>query len=210
MPKRKGYILEKIADMDNLRAADREAQSGKVTKNRFIRMHNENAEDDLIKLREMILNLDFPPPEYTKMTVVSDGGKKRDIIKQAYFPWRILHHAILRVIGEDINKNLINDTCACIKGKGLHFGVNRMKMFLRRYPEYKWFVKIDIRKYYQSIPHDVIIKTLRHKYKDEKFIELIKIALLSYESGQEIIKCLQEDEEKKRNTNWGVYESAIR
>lgn len=81
MPKRKGYILEKIADMDNLRAADREAQSGKVTKNRFIRMHNEHAEDDLIKLREMILNLDFPPPEYTKMTVVSDGGKKRDIIK---------------------------------------------------------------------------------------------------------------------------------
>lgn len=49
MPKRKGYILEKIADMDNLRAADREAQSGKVTKNRFIRMHNEHAEDDLIK-----------------------------------------------------------------------------------------------------------------------------------------------------------------
>ncbi len=208
MAKRKGYILEKIADMDNLRQADRDAQVGKV--NRQIRRHNLKAEENLLKLREMILNLDFPPPKYTKMTVISDVGKKRDIIKQSYFPWRILHHAIFRVIGEDINKSLIYDTCACIKGKGLHFGVKRMKMFMRRYPEYKWFVKTDIRKYYQSIPHEVIISALRRKFKDEKFIKLIRIALLSYDSGQDIINYLKKDEEKKRSAYWGVHQSAIR
>ena len=32
MVKRKGYILEQIADMDNLRAADHDAQSGKMKK----------------------------------------------------------------------------------------------------------------------------------------------------------------------------------
>lgn len=208
MAKRKGYILEKIADMDNLKQADRDAQTGKV--NRQIVRHNLKAEENLIKLREMILNLDFPPPKYTKMTIISDAGKKRDIIKQTYFPWRILHHAIFRVIGDDMNKSLINDTCACIKGKGLHFGLQRMKMFMRRYSEYKWFVKTDIRKYYQSIPHETIIKGLRRKYKDEKFIELIKIALLSYDSGHDIIEYLKNDEEKKRGAYWGVHQSAIR
>ena len=44
MTKRRGYILEQIADMDNLRKADLDAQSGKVRKNRFIRRHNEHAE----------------------------------------------------------------------------------------------------------------------------------------------------------------------
>lgn len=136
-PKRVGYILERIAEINNLREADREAQDGKVKKNRFIRRHNLHPEEDLRALQLMILTLDFPAPDYSVMKVRSDAGKVRDIVKQKYFPWRILHHAIMRVIGEDIYKSLIYDTSACIKGKGLHFGVRRMKSFLRRYPEYK-------------------------------------------------------------------------
>lgn len=38
--KRAGYILERIAEINNLREADKEAQDGKVKKNRFIRRHN--------------------------------------------------------------------------------------------------------------------------------------------------------------------------
>jgi hypothetical protein len=56
MVKRKGHIIERIADMDNLREADREAQDGKVKKNRFIRRHNMHPEEDLIALREMIFS----------------------------------------------------------------------------------------------------------------------------------------------------------
>ncbi|MFA6813667.1 MAG: reverse transcriptase, partial [Bacteroidaceae bacterium] len=91
-------------------------------------------------------------------------------------------------------------------GKGLHFGVKRMKMFLRRFPEYKWFVKTDYKKFYESIPHDVIINALRRKYKDERFIKLVKIAILSYNS--DIEKAL-EDEKGKRCGNRLLYEPAI-
>lgn len=62
MTKRRGFLIEQIADMDNLREADRDAQDGKVKKNRFIRRHNEHAKDDLEALREMILTLNFPDP----------------------------------------------------------------------------------------------------------------------------------------------------
>ena len=62
MTKRRGFLIEQIADMDNLREADRDAQDGKVKKNRFIRRHNERAKDDLEALRKMILTLDFPDP----------------------------------------------------------------------------------------------------------------------------------------------------
>ena len=130
--KRAGYILERIAEINNLREADKEAQDGKVKKNRFIRRHNLHPEEDLRALQLMILTLDFPAPDYSVMRVKSDAGKVRDIVKQKYFPWRILHHAIIRVIEEDVYRNLIYDTSACIKGKGLHFGVRRMKRFLHR------------------------------------------------------------------------------
>lgn len=204
--KRKGYILEQIADLENLRQADREAQLGK--NNRTIRWHNKKAEKNLLKLQHMILNLDFPDPNYQTMIIESDGGKVRNIVKQNYFPWRILHHAIMRVLEPDFTKGYIHDTSACIKGRGTHYGVKRMKMFLRRYTEYKWFVKTDFKKFYESIPHELILNSLRRKYKDEKFIKLIEVAILSYESSEEIKDSLR-DEKKKRNANRLLHESTV-
>lgn len=145
------------------------------------------------------------------MKVKSDAGKVRDIVKQKYFPWRILHHAIMRVIEEDVYRNLIYDTSACIKGKGLHFGVRRMKRFLRRYPEYKWFVKTDFKKFYQSILHELIAAALRRKFKDERFIKLIEIAVLSYDSGTELVDVLENEvERKKRCSDWSIYKPTYR
>lgn len=195
----------------NLREADKEAQDGKVKKNRFIRRHNLHPEEDLRALQLMILTLDFPAPDYSVMRVKSDAGKVRDIVKQKYFPWRILHHAIMRVIEEDVYRNLIYDTSACIKGKGLHFGVRRMKRFLHRYPEYKWFVKTDFKKFYQSILHELIVAALRRKFKDERFIKLIEIAVLSYDSGTELVDVLENEvERKKRCSDWSIYKPTYR
>ena len=171
--KRAGYILERIAEINNLREADKEAQDGKVKKNRFIRRHNLHPEEDLRALQLMILTLDFPAPDYSVMRVKSDAGKVRDIVKQKYFPWRILHHAIMRVIEEDVYRNLIYDTSACIKGKGLHFGVR--------------------------------------KFKDERFIKLIEIAVLSYDSGTELVDVLENEvERKKRCSDWSIYKPTYR
>lgn len=198
MPKRIGHIIEKIADMDNLKLADKEAQAGKVKKNRHIRRHNAHAESDLKELQRMILELDFPDPCYMDMELHNDCGKDRHLAKQKYFPWRILHHAIMRVIGEALYKSLIYDTFACITGKGLHHGVKRLKMFLRRYPEYKFFWKADYKKYYQSIPHDVAMIPFRRKFKDERFLKLMEIAIFNYDSGQEIIDMLENEQAKKK------------
>jgi hypothetical protein len=208
MVKRRGYLLEKVADMDNLRLADKEAQAGKVRKNRHIRRHNLHAEEDLIALHDMILNLDFPDPEYKTLIIANDNGKVREIKSQKYYPWRILHHAIMNVIGKDLYHRLIDDSFACVPGKGLHFGVKRMKMMLRRYPENKWFWKADCKKFYQSIPHEEVMKALERKFKDRKFLKLIEIAILNYDSGVEMQKILS-DEREKRIANWGIHQPAF-
>jgi len=198
MPKRIGHIFEQIVDMDNLRAADKEAQAGKVKKNRHIRRHNLWAEQDLQMIQRMMLNLDFPEPDYEDMIVHNDNGKDRKIARQRYVPWRIVHHAIMRVVGPELYKNLIADTFACVPGKGIHYGVKRLRMMLRRYPEYRYFWKADYKKYYQSIPHESAMQAFRRKYKDEKFLALMEVAIFNYDSGQVIIEML-EDEQRKRS-----------
>ena len=192
MPKRKGYIIEQIADIDNLRAADKMAQAGgKAKRNRFIRRHNARAEEDLKELQRMILEEDWPEVTYSKLIVHNDNGKDRDIARQNFFPWKILQHAIIRVIGLDIYRNIIADSFACVPGKGLHYGVKRLKKMLRKNPEYKFFWKADYKKYYQSIPHDVLKTNLERKFKDRRFIRLMEITILSYTPEQDILDSLE-------------------
>lgn len=210
-PKREGYVIERLALMSNLRLADSEAQAGKLKENRGIRRHNMRAEKDLRLLQMMILTLKFPPVRYTVMFRKTDAGKVREIAKQSYFPWRILHHDIMLVIGSRLYGSLIMDTFACIKGKGLHFGVKRIKKFIRLNPEYRWFWKTDFKKYYQSLPHEVIRSGLERKVKDTQFIKLVEIALFSYECSDEITNLLEEETlRKERCADWCLYKPTSR
>lgn len=210
-PKREGYVLERLALIDNLRIADNEAQAGKLKVNRGIRRHNERKEKDLRKLQLMILTLRFPEAHYDVMFRKTDAGKTREIAKQRYFPWRILHHDIMLVVGDRLYSSLIMDTFACIKGKGLHFGVRRIKKFMRLNPEYRWFWKTDFKKYYQSIPHEVIREGLETKVKDRAFIRLVEITLFSYESTDEIERLLEEEAvRKERSADWSLYKPTSR
>jgi len=211
MGKREGYILERIADMDNLRAADRAAQMGK--NNRHIRRHNAHAEEELLLLQHWILNPDeFPPPQFSMMEVRNENSAKtRTIARQNYFPWRILPHAIMNVIGQKLWNSLIADSFACVPGKGLHYGVRRMKMMLRRYPEYRWYWKTDYKKFYLSILHVVIMDAFRRKFKDKRFLHLLEVAVFNYDSGQEIVRDLYAEQQKsKRSNNRRVFQPTVR
>lgn len=185
---------------------------GKAKRNRFIRRHNARAEEDLKELQRMILEEDWPEVTYSKLIVHNDNGKDRDIARQNFFPWKILQHAIIRVIGLDIYRNIIADSFACVPGKGLHYGVKRLKKMLRKNPEYKFFWKADYKKYYQSIPHDVLKTNLERKFKDRRFIRLMEITILSYTPEQDILDSLEYERNRteKRFANRSKYQPASR
>lgn len=195
MVKRKGYIIERIADMDNLLQADKDAQANKKI-NRHIRRHNLHQKEHLELLQYWILHPNLLPDiKYHKRQLDNDQGKVRTLGITDYFPWHILERAIINIIGPDIIKSLITDSCSCIPGKGLHFGVKRLKSMLRRYPEYKWFWKTDYKKFYESLPHQVVEMSLRRKYKDERLFILLNKTILSYDSGNIIQDLINKENE---------------
>lgn len=64
-----------------------------------------------------------------------------------------------------ISRQLINDNVACQKNKGTTYGILRLEKALKKeyFKEKKndvYFLKCDIRKYFQSINHQVLIKLL--------------------------------------------------
>lgn len=207
MTKKVGYILEKIADEDNLRRAVHNSQrGGKAKRRKQIRDFNADAENQIQILRRMILTLDFPPHRSRKLMRRADKGKIRNLDDEDYMPWKIMSHAIMQVIEPMVNRSLITDTSCCIKKRGCLYGVKRTKRMIRRNPHYCWFVQSDCKKYYQSIDHEYLERVFRHKFKDERFIQLMKICVLDYDSDDEIKQALEDERARKeRGTNWRVH-----
>lgn len=169
--KRYGELYEKIYDYDNLMLAYENARKNK-THYTEVKEIDKNPEEYLIQLQNMLIWKTYKTSEYEIFSKI-DKGKEREIYKLPFFPDRILHHALANIIGPILCNSLINDTYASIKGKGIHYGVERIRKALNDEENTQYCLKLDIKKYYPSINHDILKQLLRKKFKDKDLLWLI-------------------------------------
>ena len=79
---------------------------------------------------------------------------------------------------KEITRHFIYDNCACQKGKGTHFAINRLKIHLRRfYNKNKtnkgYYLKCDIRHFFESINHKKLKELLNKKVRNDKCREIV-------------------------------------
>jgi retron-type reverse transcriptase len=168
--KRYNNLYEKIYSIENLRLADAVARRGKLDQP-GIRKHDENREANLLELQGMIKSKTYRTGEYKKFIVKEP--KIREISCLEYFPHRILHHAIMNVIEPILVPTFTADSYSNIKGKGIDAACNALKRALCDLSGTKYFLKLDIQKFYPSIDHDILKKLLRRKIKDNDLLELL-------------------------------------
>ncbi|MBF0452798.1 MAG: group II intron reverse transcriptase domain-containing protein [Candidatus Magnetomorum sp.] len=104
--------------------------------------------------------------------------KPRDICA-ASFPERVLHHAMMNICEPVFEQYAIYDSYACRKNKGSHAAINRAQKFCRINA---WYLKLDIRKYFDSIDHLTVIDMLARKMKDQDVLDLFAIILDTYQT----------------------------
>lgn len=102
--------------------------------------------------------------------------KKRQICA-APLRQRILHHAIMNVCHEYFERHLIFDCYASRPGKGTHKAIKRVQDMMGAY---RYFAKIDIRKYFDSIDHDVLKALLVRLFNDQRLLCLFDKIIDSY------------------------------
>lgn len=170
--KRYGNLYQKIASIENIELAHKNAQKGK-RHYKEVKMVNANQEKYFNEIREMLLNKTFRNSEYTKMTKITDNGKKREILKLPYYPDRIIHHAIMNVVEPIWFKTLIRDTYSAIKTRGIHDGVMKVKKALKDKENTQYCLKLDVEKFYPSINNELLKKVIRRKIKDSDLLWLL-------------------------------------
>lgn len=172
--KRVGNLMPAIADMDNLMLAFCKARRGKQCK-RDVVDYSLNITENLLSLRERIINGTLRVGNYHYFEIFDP--KKRTICA-ASFEERIVHHAVMNVCKERFERHLIFDTYATREGKGVYAAIDRARGALLKY---RYVAKLDVRKYFDSINHDVLKNKLARLFKDRALLQLFGRIIDSYE-----------------------------
>lgn len=168
--KRIGNIFEAITSLENLTEADRIAQKGKSDQY-GVKLHNRSKENNIKALRAMLVNGTYQTSNYQVFKVYEP--KERTVYRLPYFPDRITHHAIMRVLEPIFVSTFTADTYSCIKGRGIHACANRLKKALSNKVETTYCLKLDVKKFYPSVDHQILKQLLQRKFKDEQLLQLL-------------------------------------
>lgn len=168
--KRIGNVYQEIISIENLIVADGKAQKGK-SKNYGVLTHNKNKESNIMKLHTMLNDKTYRTSEYDIFKVYEP--KEREVYRLPYFPDRITHHAIMNVLEPVFVSVFTADTYSCIKGRGIHKASFAVRKALRNESETTYCLKLDIKKFYPSVDHDILKSLLRKKFKDKDLLWLL-------------------------------------
>ncbi|MDZ5560901.1 RNA-directed DNA polymerase [Enterococcus cecorum] len=170
--KRVGNLYVKITSLDNLALAHRHAKRGKGWY-REVREIDADPDSYLNELQRLLLTQSYQTSEYFTFTK-REKDKERVIYKLPYFPDRVCQWAIIQVIEPYLIKYMTRDTYSAIPGRGIHACKDRVQCDMRRDPEgTKYCLKLDVRKFYPSINHDVLKQTYRRLFKDKELLWLL-------------------------------------
>ncbi|MEZ4599557.1 MAG: reverse transcriptase/maturase family protein [Syntrophotaleaceae bacterium] len=173
--KRTGNLYPKIAEPDNLRLAFNKAVRGKRSRNEVIRFQR-RLDENLAELHRQLIEERVAVGDYRFFTV---HDPKQRLICAAAFPERVLHHAVMNVCEPVLDAYALDDSYACRKGKGSQRALERARYFTGRYG---WYLKLDIRRYFDSIDHAVLLGLLRRRFKDRRLLALLERIFDSYET----------------------------
>lgn len=170
--KRVGNLYDEIISLENLYLADSKAMKGKK-RSYGVQRHLKNRDNNLLMLHESLKSQSFKTSSYDIFQMIADSNKLRTIYRLPYYPDRIVHHAVINVL-EPIWVNMfITNTYSCIKGRGVHKAHYHLLRDLKDVDGTKYCLKIDVRKYYPSIDHDILKSLLRRKIKDARLLILL-------------------------------------
>lgn len=169
--KRLGNLYDEIISLDNLHLADERARRGKLN-SYGVKLHDRNKEANLLSLHEALKAGTYRTSEYSTFTIYEP--KEREIFRLPYFPDRIVHHAVMNILEPIWVSIFTADTYSCIKGRGIQAAANKLRRVIDRDKEgCAYCLKIDIRKFYPSINHDVLKSLIRRKIKDTRLLNLL-------------------------------------
>ena len=174
MPKRINNIFKEQITFTKLLEAHQKTKKGKRFKKQVIEFEID-LETNLLQIGKELLNETYKFSEYFEFTIYEPKERKiktlvyRDRVVQTWYVENFMKPYFL--------PQFIQDSYACIEGKGTHKAVDKMQEYLRKankkYEEV-WVLKCDISKFFFNINREILFNLIKRKIKDKDFLEFTK------------------------------------
>ena len=162
-----GQLWKKVVSEENLWAAWGRVKKGRGSSKR-ISSYGLRIDHNLALLRQALVDGSYAPGAYRQFAVMDP---KPRTISSAPVADRVVHHAVCGVIAPLMEKRFVSRTYACRVGMGMHVACEEAQKELRRH---KYFVKLDIRHYFQTIDHDILVRILTGMFRERQLKALLE------------------------------------
>jgi len=175
-------LYEQLCSYENLELAFKKARKHKTLKPYVIEFEAA-LEDNILQLQKELLSQEYMPRPLETFTVRDPKTRK---ISKSDFRDRVVHHALCNIIEPIFDRTFIHDSYANRVGKGTLKAIERFDCFKRKATKndmINYFIlKADIKHYFDTVDHNMLISIIGRKIRDDKIISLIKIILKNHKT----------------------------
>lgn len=162
-----GGLWERIVSEENLREAWRRVRRGHARTPEVV-AYGAVLDANLAALRAELIAGTWRPGSFRQFKV---WDPKPRVISCAPVADRVVHHALCGVVAPLLERGFIDRSFACREGKGAHLACRLAREEARHHG---WFLKIDVRHYFDSIPHDRLVEVLCAKFREREVRALVE------------------------------------
>lgn len=177
------HKFEDIISLENLLLAWQEFIRGKRARE-DVQEFSLNLMDNIFSLHNDLLHHTYKHGGYQAFTINDPKSRK---IHKASVRDRLLHHAVYRLLYPFFEKTFIADSYSCRLDKVTHKAIDRFNQFSSKVSQNNtktcWVLKCDIRKFFASIEHEILLDILKEYIPDEDIIWLLENIIGSFETS---------------------------
>ncbi|MGI9118118.1 MAG: reverse transcriptase domain-containing protein [Minisyncoccia bacterium] len=178
------HTYEHIISIENLLLAWQEFLRGKKMRKDVLEF-GRNLMSNVIALHKELNARMYKHSDYHAFNI--SDPKPRNIHKASVRD-RLLHHALYRQLYLFFDCTFISDSYSCRIDKGTHKAIERFKEFSYKVSKNNtrtvWILKCDIKKFFASVDHEILIKILTDYIPDNNIINLLVTIIISFYSTE--------------------------
>jgi len=141
----------------------------KYRKARTVRDHAEELKDYYLEEAR-----DFKNDKHTPKYIYDGIRRKQRAILVPTMREQIVHHMVVNVLKPIFMKGMYEHSYGSIPGRGAHMAKRRIEKWIARSDrDMKFVLKMDVKKYFDSIPHDILKAKLAKIIHDEAFLAIL-------------------------------------
>ena len=166
--------LASFIDVELLRAIHQRMSKNKasgvdrVTKEEY----EVNLDDNLKNLVDRMKNGTYRPNPSRRVFIPKDGSKKMRLLGISCYEDKLVENAVAQILTMVYEPKFYPCSFGFRPGRNCHMAVREV-IEMVQYRKTNYVVEADIRAYFDTIPHDWLMKMLEHDIADRKFLDII-------------------------------------